>query len=152
MDAQRELFTLRQDTLPTLDQLRSRGLRVGVLSDCTIELAEAWPSLPLSALVQVAVFSCMEGRRKPDPILFHAVAQRLDAEASDCLYISDGDGQELTGAGICNMTAVMLRTADSVEKNAHREEDDWSGQSIESLSIVPKLLEEAPSRLALSQE
>lgn len=144
MDAQRELFVLRENALPILRQLRARGLRVGVLSDCTIELAETWPSLPPATLVDVIVFSCMEGRRKPDPILYQTVAQRLGVEAGDCLYISDGDRQELAGASICNMTAVMLRAADWAERNAHREEGEWSGESIESLSMVPKLLEEAP--------
>jgi putative hydrolase of the HAD superfamily len=142
MAAQRELFVLRGDALPTLRQLRARGLRVGVVSNCTIELVDAWSSLPLAALVEVAVFSCIEGRRKPDPILFKAAAQRLGVEASSCLYISDGDGQELAGASICNMTAVMLRSAERVNRNAHREKDEWSGRSIESLSMVPKLLED----------
>lgn len=142
MDAQRELFVLRTDALPALRQLRARGLRVGVLSDCTIELAEAWPCLPLATLVEATVFSCIEGRRKPDPILYKAVAQRLGVEASSCLYISDGDRQELAGADMCNMTAVMLRPAERVDRDVHREGDEWSGRSIESLSMVPKLLEE----------
>jgi|SRR5215471_132170 len=142
MDAQRELFVLRGDALPTLRQLRAKGMRFGVLSDCTIELVEAWPSLPLAALVEVTVFSCIEGRRKPDPILYQAAARRLGVEASSCLYISDGDGRELEGASRCSMTAVMLRSAERIDRNVHRGESEWSGRSIESLSMVPKLLEE----------
>jgi putative hydrolase of the HAD superfamily len=138
VDAQRELFVLRSDALPTLRQLRSRGLRVGVLSDCTVELVEAWPSLPLAALVEVTVFSCVAGRRKPDPILYQAVAQRLGVETRSCLYISDGGSPELEGASGCGMTAVSLQPAEP----AAREVDEWSGRSIDSLSIVPKLLEE----------
>ncbi|MFZ0186687.1 MAG: HAD family hydrolase [Streptosporangiaceae bacterium] len=141
-DAQRELFVLREDALPTLRQLRAKGLRVGVLSNCTIELVDAWPSLPLASLVEMAVFSCMEGRRKPDPILYKAAAQRLGVEASSCLYISDGDGRELAEASVCNMTAVMLRSAERVDRDVRREKNEWPGRLIESLSVVPKLLEE----------
>src|SRR5260370_604857 len=35
--AQRELFVFRPDALAVLAKVRSSGLRVGVLSDCTIE-------------------------------------------------------------------------------------------------------------------
>jgi putative hydrolase of the HAD superfamily len=35
MAAQQELFVLRDDAVPTLTELRSRGLRLGVLSDCS---------------------------------------------------------------------------------------------------------------------
>jgi putative hydrolase of the HAD superfamily len=150
MDAQRELFVLRGDALPTLRLLRARGLRVGVLSNCTIELVDAWPSLPLAALVEMPVFSCVEGRRKPDPILYKATAQRLGVQASSCLYVSDGDGRELAGASVCNMTAVMLGSVERVDRDVRRGEDEWPGRSIESLSMVPKLLEEELG-FALSQ-
>ncbi|WSD91617.1 hypothetical protein OG925_48215 [Streptomyces canus] len=40
MAAQRELFVLRADAVSTLAELRVRGLRLGVLSDCTAELAD----------------------------------------------------------------------------------------------------------------
>jgi putative hydrolase of the HAD superfamily len=142
MDAQRELFVLRGDALPTLRQLRAKGLRIGVLSNCTIELVDAWPSLPLAALVEMAIFSCIEGTRKPDAKLYRAAAQRLGVEASSCLYISDGDEQELAAASTCNMTAVMLRPAEQVDRDVNRKRDEWSGRSIGSLSMVPKLLEE----------
>jgi putative hydrolase of the HAD superfamily len=64
MTAQRELFVLRGDAVSTLTKLRVRGLRLGVLSDCTAELAETWPRLPLAGLVDARVLSCEEGRRK----------------------------------------------------------------------------------------
>jgi len=147
MDAQQELFVLREDALPMLRQLRARGLRVGVLSDCTIELVQAWPSLPLTGLVEVAVFSCSEGWRKPDPVLFQTAAQRLGVETRECLYIGDGGGRELTGASSCNMTAVMLRTAAWADNDARREEDGWRGPSIESLSTVLRLVEGIESPL-----
>ncbi|TDD46035.1 hypothetical protein E1286_22195 [Nonomuraea terrae] len=59
--SQRELFVLRDDVIPTLSALRERGSRVGVLSDCTVELVDAWPGLALAELVDARVFSCEEG-------------------------------------------------------------------------------------------
>ncbi|MFJ8039275.1 HAD family hydrolase [Kitasatospora sp. NPDC096147] len=131
---QRELFTLREDALDTLERLRRDGLRIGVLSDCTVELAETWPTLPLAPLVDAVVLSCEEGRRKPDPELFRKVARDLGVPAGECLYVGDGGGDELSGATARGMTAVMLRAADWAVNDAHAREDSWPGPFFPALS------------------
>src|SRR4051794_15454414 len=54
-EAQWRLFAPRPDALDTLRALRARGLRLGLLSECTLELAEAWPRLPYAELIEQAV-------------------------------------------------------------------------------------------------
>jgi putative hydrolase of the HAD superfamily len=142
--AQRELFVLREDAAPTLTALRARGLRLGVLSDCTAELAESWAGLPVAGLVDARVLSCEEGRRKPDPALFRLVARRLDADPAECLYVGDGGGGELTGAAACGMRAFMLRAADWADDDAHAREDDWSGPVVSALADVLRLVSSPP--------
>jgi putative hydrolase of the HAD superfamily len=139
--AQRELFVFRPDALSVLAEVRARGLRVGVLSDCTIELAEAWAQLPVADLVDARVLSCETGHKKPDPKLFAMIAGRLGVVPQQCLYIGDGGGRELTGASGCGMRAVMLRADDWAGNVAHAREDDWPGLSVPSLSAVLSLLE-----------
>ncbi|MFI1167674.1 HAD family hydrolase [Streptomyces sp. NPDC020801] len=138
--AQRELFVLRAETLPALEAVRGLGRRVGVLSDCSAELAEYWGALPLAPAVDDAVFSCEAGLRKPDPELFHLVARNLGVDPGSCLYIGDGGSRELSGALASGMTAVMLRAPDWAENDVVMREDDWAGPSIDSLSVVPSLL------------
>jgi putative hydrolase of the HAD superfamily len=145
MAAQRELFVLRADAVSTLTALRARGLRLGVLSDCTAELAETWSQLPLATLVDARVLSCEEGRRKPDPELFRLIARRLDADPQNCLYIGDGGGDELTGASNCGMQTFMLRAADWADNDAHAREDNWAGPFLPSLTDVLSLLEPSPA-------
>lgn len=133
--AQATLYSvLRPDAAPTLAALRARGLPVGVLSDCSVELADAWPGLPVAALVDARVLSCEEGRCKPDPAVFELIAARLGAAPQDCLYIGDGGSGELTGAAAVGMTAVQLRAPDWAENDAHHREDDWSGPWLGSLA------------------
>jgi putative hydrolase of the HAD superfamily len=143
--SQQELFVLRDDAVSTLTGLRARGVRVGVLSDCTIELAQAWPDLALAGLVDARVLSCEEGRRKPDPELFRLIALRLGAGPRDCLYIGDGGGGELTGASGSGMRAFMLRAADWADNDAHAREDDWTGPSLAALADVLSLAEASPT-------
>lgn len=140
--AQSELFVFRPDALAVLAAVRDRGLKVGVLSDCTVELAEAWPALPVASLVHARVLSCEAGRRKPDPWLFNTIAGHLGVAPGECLYVGDGGGRELSGASACGMRAVMLRADDWYTSSAHAREDDWAGQWIPSLSGVPRLLDQ----------
>ena len=136
LTAQRELFLLRDDAVPTLRALRARGLRVGVLSDCTVELAQIWPQLPVADLVDARVLSCEEGRRKPDPELFRLIAHHLGVTPQEAVYVGDGEGDELTGASRCGMRAFMLRTDDWADNDTHAREDDWAGPSLAALTDV----------------
>jgi putative hydrolase of the HAD superfamily len=138
--SQRELFRLRPDAIGVLRALRTQGMALGVLSDCTVELAEAWPDLPLADLVDARVLSCEEGRRKPDPELFRLIARRLGTVPGDCLYVGDGGGNELTGASRCGMRAYMLRASDWADNDAHQREDDWAGPAVPSLTAVLALV------------
>jgi len=138
--SQRELFTVRKDAEPTLAALRADGVLVGVLSDCTVELAEVWPELPIASLVDTRVLSCEEGRCKPDPELFRLIAGRLGVFARQCLYIGDGGGHELSGAKSCGMAAYMLRADDWGDNRAHNREDGWPGPYLATLADVPALL------------
>lgn len=131
---QRRLFTLREDALPTIAWLRERGLKIGVLSDCSIELPESWPELPLSAVVDAAVFSCIAGFRKPDPRLFELLTASLGVDPQDCLYVGDGGGQELTGARAVGMKAVLLAAEDWSANAVYDREEGWDGDRITSLA------------------
>ena len=130
---QESMFALRPEALGVLGTLRDRGLRIGLVSDCTSELPDAWPRLPLAPLVDAPVFSCVERTRKPDPRLFRAVADRLPADPAACVYIGDGGGRELTGASAVGMHAVLLAGPDWYEHRDHRTEADWAGPRISSL-------------------
>jgi putative hydrolase of the HAD superfamily len=140
--AQSELFVFRPDALGVLAAVRDRGLKVGVLSDCTVELADAWAALPVAPLIDARVLSCEAGRRKPDPWLFTTIAGHLGVAAGQCLYVGDGGGHELSGASACGMRAVMLRADDWYTSSAHAREDDWAGQWMPSLSGVLRLLDQ----------
>jgi putative hydrolase of the HAD superfamily len=130
---QESMFALRPEALGVIGLLRDRGLRIGLVSDCTSELPDAWARLPLAPLIDAPVFSCVEGTRKPDPRLFRTAAERLDADPAACLYVGDGGGRELTGASGIGMRAVLLAGEDWHAHRDHRTEADWAGPRISSL-------------------
>ncbi|MGO8960187.1 MAG: HAD family hydrolase [Streptosporangiaceae bacterium] len=133
-EVQESMFTFRPEAVPVLRQLRGAGFKIGLVSDCTTELPDAWPKLPVADLVDAPVFSCLEGTRKPDPRLFRKVAAELEASPAQCLYIGDGGGRELTGATAVGMRAVLLAGPDWHPHFARDRELAWAGLHISSLA------------------
>lgn len=117
--------------------------RVGLLSDCTPELPVAWPQLAVSGFFDTAVFSCVEGLKKPNPAFFRLVAERLGVAPADCLYVGDGGSRELSGAAAVGMTPLMLRAEDWHSNSAHDREDDWAGAEIASFAALITLIDAA---------
>jgi putative hydrolase of the HAD superfamily len=132
--------TLRDDALPTVTALHERGLKIGLISDCTHELPEVWPSLPIAEHFDATVFSIEAGLRKPSPQLYAAAAARLGVMPADCLYVGDGGSNELTGATKAGMTAYLLMTPDVVEAVRYDVDTGWNGPSINALSDVLELI------------
>ena len=123
----------RQDSLDTLAQLRRSGYKIGLISDCSRETALHWPSTPLAPLVDAAVLSCEVGVKKPDPGIYELACARLGMAPERCLYIGDGENDELAGAQRVGMAAVRIRVP------YERRPDDghtWGGHEISALPQV----------------
>src|SRR5919202_1393280 len=96
-------LTPRPGALETLAEVHERGLRVGLITNCSSEIPLVWPSTPLARLVDQAVFSCLERLRKPDPRLYAIACGRLGVSPEQCVYVGDGGSRELSGARACGM-------------------------------------------------
>lgn len=134
---------LRAEAVSTLTALRRRGLRTGLVSDCTHELPAYLPHLPIDPLLDVRVLSVQVGRCKPDPELYRAACRRLGLTPAACLYVGDGDSQELTGAERAGLTAVRLASPDLAGHLVLNRDDAWVGTKLESLTEVVDLVDAA---------
>ena len=141
--AYREVQQFRPDAIDTLRSLRADGLKIGLVSDCTHDLADQWDELELAEFFDAAVFSCHEGTRKPDPRLFLAAAERLGVPPEHCLYVGDGGGDEMAGSAAVGMHPVLLAGEDWAANHAPgRPEAAWTGLRAETLSQIPAIIAE----------
>ncbi|SBT54378.1 HAD family hydrolase [Micromonospora narathiwatensis] len=131
---------LRDEAVPVLAALRHRGVRTGLISDCTHELPAFLPQLAVAPLLDVRVFSVQLGCCKPDPALYWAACHRLGLAPADCLYVGDGGSQELTGAERAGMTAVRLAAPDLADHMVFNADRSWHGPALTSLAGVLDLL------------
>ncbi len=101
----------RPGALDLLDRLRADGFRIGLISDCSSELCEAWTGTLFAARIDAPVFSWQEGYRKPDQRLYATVAARLGVPATECWYVGDGGSREHDGARRAGMRPVLVTNA-----------------------------------------
>ena len=123
----------RPDALPTLEALRTRGHKLGMISACTAEVAEVWEQTPFVGRFDSTVFSCSVGVSKPDARIYEIACEELGVEAADCLFVGDGANDELPGAERAGMTALQLRAPG---EPLTEEGERWTGRYVERLSDV----------------
>lgn len=124
-------------TLPFLDALREAGIRLAVVTDCSEETPHQWPRSPLSSRIEVTVFSCQVGYRKPDSRIYEYALRGLDLPAGKCAFVGDGGSHELTGATNVGLSAFLYRfPRDNLDEAYQLDgEPDWSGPVLPDLSF-----------------
>jgi putative hydrolase of the HAD superfamily len=141
VDFVRGVMVPRDDAASTLTALRERGLKVGVISDCSEEVVAAWPSTPLAPLVHEAVLSAAVGLKKPDPRVYELACERLGVTPEKCLFVGDGGSRELTGATAAGMEAVLIRVpGDAGDDAFRRDAEEWDGARVAALQEVLELV------------
>lgn len=139
------LLKPRQGATEVLSNLKAQGYKTGLISDCSTSIPGMLSSLPFISLIDVPVFSSFVGILKPDPRIYKIALERLAVTAGKCLYIGDGDDQELTGAAQAGMHPVLIRDPYEDSTDVHRvgaEAKDWDGPAISSLREVLDLVKE----------
>ena len=126
-----------------LAYLKAAHYKTGLISDCGVEIPKLFNDILFAPLIDTATFSCHVGMQKPDPRIYQLTAERLEVKPEDCLYVGDGDSNELTGALKVGMHPVLIRNPEEDRDNVYRsdfEGDDWHGLVISSLKEVLNLL------------
>ena len=109
------------DILDILSALRSMGIKIGLISNCFSEEAEAFHKSHLPAYFDAAILSYEAGITKPDPEIYKLCAKKLGVLPSECLFVGDGGSSELKGAESVGMKPLramwyLNRYAKNIEK------------------------------------
>jgi putative hydrolase of the HAD superfamily len=133
LELTRRALVASSDIERTLREVRARGYRIGLVSNCTEDVALSWPESPLAPLVDRAVFSATAGCMKPEPHIYELVCEALSVDPADCLFVGDGASDELRGAAAVGMTPVLL-AVDGVPRWDTLA--DWPGRRIERIPDI----------------
>ena len=126
-----------EDTLDTLSSLRSRGYRIGILSNAP------WGSPPwawheeldrhgLAERCDLALFCGEVGWRKPALPLFRAALNHFSCRAADCLFVGDDPRWDERGARRAGITPLLIDRAGTGARGA--------GAALRSLADLEPIL------------
>jgi putative hydrolase of the HAD superfamily len=133
----RSCLVPREEAVPTLTALKERGLKLGLVSDCAVEVPRLWESTPFAPLFGAAIFSCVVKTKKPDPAIYLMACEGLGVAPQECLYVGDGSSRELSGAAAVGMHPVLIRAPHEQHQDTFRvDQEEWEGEVIASLSEV----------------
>lgn len=98
---------LHPQILPMLSQLKEKGIKIGLITNCFSEEAKLIRASELFSYFDVPCLSYEAGIRKPDPAIYRRCMEELGIPAENCLYVGDGGSQELETARTLGMQAVQ---------------------------------------------
>lgn len=88
--------------------LRGRGVRNAILTNNIREYGDHWRSrLAVDELFDLVVDSCLEGIRKPDPLIYERALERLGVEASAAVFLDDFE-QNVVAARSLGMRGIVV--------------------------------------------
>lgn len=124
----RSLFPI-EGALDVLDELRSRGLGLGLISNCSSEVGELWEESQFADRFDAVVLSADVGLSKPDARIYRLALEHLGTEPGDAIFVGDGESDELVGAETAGLRAVQIGSRDG-----------WHGERIDSLQELVELV------------
>jgi putative hydrolase of the HAD superfamily len=91
MDAElaREHVRLFDDTVPFLTELRSRGVLIALVSNCSDTTRPLLEELGVIRLADSVILSCEVGSVKPSPEIYLSALEDLGVAATDAVMIDD---------------------------------------------------------------
>jgi putative hydrolase of the HAD superfamily len=101
-----ERFTLYEDALPALAELRRHDVRIGLVSNGSRDLEAFVVHHALD--VDCAIGSRAFGRTKPHPDIFRHALALLGAQPEDAVMVGDSYEDDIEGARALGMKAFLL--------------------------------------------
>ncbi len=132
------------DSLTALRDLRSAGLRMGVISNAHLlpyMMRRDWDALGFGQLLDDSVISSEVGIRKPHPDIFLDLLGRLGVDASEAVFVGDRLLDDVGGAHGIGMRAILTRQFRAEEVGPETAQPDFVVDRLPN--IVPWVFERA---------
>jgi putative hydrolase of the HAD superfamily len=125
------------EVVKTLAAIRSRGRKVGLISNCSPEIPALVRTSDFASFIDHATFSCEIGLAKPDPRIFQMHCRELGVQPGRSLYLGDGGSNELHGAQSVGMEPIFLRIVEEIAAEGLPEAvAAWTGRELTRLGDI----------------
>ena len=108
LSALQETFDqIPDESVQLLEELRRRGIKVGLITNTFSDERDLIRSSKLFPLFDATRISYEEGVLKPDPSMYSSIMEELGVTPDECLYVGDGGSKELFAARDIGMKALQ---------------------------------------------
>jgi putative hydrolase of the HAD superfamily len=101
-------LVLFDDVAPTLNDLKGRGLILGLISNVERDLSASLNELGLPSWLSIVVTSLDSGLSKPQPEIFQEAMRRAGVQPSEAMYVGDQYKVDCVGAEHAGMKGILL--------------------------------------------
>lgn len=105
-------FILYEDTMPALEELKKRGLALGLISNIPPEKLPVLEQLKVRPLLDVVVIPHEAGADKPDRAIFELAIRRVGTKPAEAVHVGDQYHIDIVGAMNAGMRAILLDRLD----------------------------------------
>jgi putative hydrolase of the HAD superfamily len=105
-------LVLFDDVVPTLDDLKRRGLILGLISNVERDLTATLNELGLPSWLDIVVTSLDAGFNKPQPEIFEEAMRQAGVQPSQAIYVGDQYQIDCVGADHAGMKGILLDRGD----------------------------------------
>jgi len=147
--AAKDMYTVSQehwhpeeDALPMLEELKSNGYRIGIISnaDYANDVETLIDKGHFRPYMEIILISARAGVRKPHPAMFQMALDYFKVAASQAVMVGDTLAADIAGANQMGIASVWIcRRADRPDNN-NQIGKIHPGAVIEKLSELPDLL------------
>ena len=130
----------------TLDHISDQGVKLALVTDCSTAAPELLDESPLGRYFQTRSISAFLGVRKPDALMYTHCLESLGIPAGECMYVGDGNSEELIGARECGLTTVWVDNG--LQQHWHERFAPDGDHTIHSLEELLPLMDTLDSRTA----
>lgn len=113
-----EHFELYEDALPVLDELRARGLKLGLLSNTgrDLDVFVSHHGIEVDAILT----SRIHGKAKPHETIFRAMLEKLAVAPATAVMVGDDPDDDFAGAHAVGMQAWLVDREGRFPEHSHR--------------------------------
>jgi len=101
-------FKIYDDTLPTLEVLKNRGLIMGLISNVAQDMESTYTALGLQPYLNFKVTSAEVGYDKPRPEIFMAALEKAKIKSEEAIYVGDQYQLDVVGARGVGIQALLI--------------------------------------------
>ncbi|MED1902237.1 HAD family hydrolase [Bacillus sp. 22475] len=107
--------------------LQKKGIKTAVISNCSSDVREMLMSSQIGPLIDEVILSSEVGIMKPDVSIYKIASDRLNVPANQCIFLGDGNDNELDGAKKAGMNSILMNRG---------YDRGWNGSGINQLSDI----------------